>query len=437
MKNIIGCFRRFALPVAVLALTVLQGCISDDSSCPPPLDREEGVNMRFDIVTRNIRSRSEARSRGLVVPGNTQVGTSAENYLDIPGMTFLFFDADRQLINYFYPSVTPGDKEGYTRYEVNAVITDPYFTEPAAQQLTFYVMVLANYSGHSPQGIGFSPGQTLEEIFDMKVTGTFAAPKGSPWWYPHIEEAGAGVSPRAPQFIPMSGLQRFTVTVAELAASTADQPLRFEDDINMLRTLAKIEVIDRINAVGEGAATRQPDKTERAYIDKVELMGHYDRVALLPSLPQWSQSVYPETQYVLNPSIPASAYYIEPYAIDSPQGGHEDAVICFGEDEDATKAREDGCTVYSAYVPEYEVRQGYVPAWLQVTVNDPQNAGAGDMLYPMRLTGYTDGLPAGDEIPLLRNNIYRYEVRSVSSELSVEWTVCPMDEANINIPDFN
>ena len=37
----------------------------------------------------------------------------------------------------------------------------------------------------------------------------------------------------------------------------------------MLRAIAKIEVIDRIGATGDGDATIQPDPADRASIDKV------------------------------------------------------------------------------------------------------------------------------------------------------------------------
>lgn len=55
------------------------------------------------------------------------------------------------------------------------------------------------------------------------------------------------------------------------------------------------------------------------------------------------------------------------------------------------------------------------------------------------LTSYgTDGAPAGAEIPLLRNSIYRYEVVSVSTSLiNVQWTVCSMTPEVVDIPDFN
>ena len=93
---------------------------------------------------------------------------------------------------------------------------------------------------------------------------------------------------------------------------------------------------------------------------------------------------------------------------------------------------------------QYKVpTDGAEKAWLQVTVQNLGGSvlvgGSSSVLYKLKLTSYgTDGAPAGAEIPLLRNSIYRYEVVSVSTSLiNVQWTVCSMTPEVVDIPDFN
>lgn len=64
----------------------------------------------------------------------------------------------------------------------------------------------------------------------------------------------------------------------------------------------------------------------------------------------------------------------------------------------------------------------------------------GTNVLPMRLATYKDGV-AETELPyMLRNHIYRFEITKIhlGSELTVNWTVCDMDDGGvIKIPGFN
>lgn len=412
---------------------------SDDPMAPVAGD---GVEFRFEIVTGSLVPAVSGGSRAVTMPANTQQGTLAENYLDLENITFLFFDADKRLIAPFHPEVTPVEDSRFVRYEVSAEVADAYFTRPSTPQVTFYIMALANYSAFDPRNFNFTRGMSMEAVFDAAPS--FRMPEASPWWYPHIEtlDGSSGAWPTAPQHIPMAGVQRFTVDASEFTSS--NEKIELTKDINMLRAMAKIEVIDRIEAVGNGVDTTQPPADKRASIEKVELMGCYSRGGILPDMAQWDKRGDIETDYVSVPSVPSSASYKEPYAFNGQNVDNSDAIRYFGEDEAATAAREDGCKVFSVYVPEYKVpTDGAEKAWLQVTVQNlggsVQVGGASSVLYKLKLTSYgTDGAPAGAEIPLLRNSIYRYEVVSVSTSLiNVQWTVCSMTPEVVDIPDFN
>ncbi len=434
--------KRIFRLAALLPGLMLCGCVNDSADCPIDETPDKGVYLRFDIVTRGT---SYSRSRAITMPSDDELqeGTIAENYIDVPNMLFMLFDADQNFLSPISPAVAPEEGSNYTRYQVNTVLYNPYFTDPASDEITFYVLVLANYSKYDTKDLVY--GKTLQQMFG-DGSPSFAIPTQGGWWYPHIATDDLSNSP---QYIPMSGLQRFTVKVSDLDASTVDSPLNISlndhsKDINMLRALAKIEVVDRINATGTGDAFVQPDKESRAYIEKVELYGYYNRGSLLPSYQQWVT----ETQYVSGVNIPSTATYQNPKAFEGTGGS---SPRDFGEDADATAKRKadgkDECSVFSVYVPEYKVpttddlttSTPIVPAWIQVTVYDSQYPGTDkSKLYHMKLAEYSNGSSGTTNIPLLRNNIYRYEIESVSSSvINLTWTVCAMDEADeITIPSF-
>lgn len=436
------------LLVTVLLAATAAGCSQKDE----PGGSGERVKLRFSIDLRSLVPTGGARSRAINMPVNTQKGTLGENFIDLSDITFVIFDADRNVLCQMYPTVTPEDGTEYTRYTVECSMDDPYFTEPKNLNVDFYIMVLANYSQYSPQNMSFVKGQSMQYIFNTQRP-TFGIPEGSPWWYPHIEtlDGSTGAYPTAPQYMPMAGLQHFSVPSADfLSKERIDLP----DDIYMLRSMAKIEVVDRIDARGSGAATVQPDATRRSSVEKAELMGFYSRGTILPEYSQWNVGTAPETQYVTAPYVPVSIAYANPtaFSLDEPEGWRFRRDL--GEDELATAARADGCKVFSVYIPEYGVPATNqqlladthpappVKAWIQVTVQNPSATGTDDIssvLYELKLTSYNDGASTGTDTPILRNNIYRYEIVAVKSNLvNVEWTVCPMAQVpDINIPDFN
>ena len=74
-------------------------------------------------------------------------------------------------------------------------------------------------------------------------------------------------------------------------------------DIDMLRALAKIEVIDKIDLPDGYDPT-----IDRIEIEKVELVGLYNTGRLLPDWPDYV------TEQVTTPTLPAANQYLEPLA---------------------------------------------------------------------------------------------------------------------------
>lgn len=446
--------------LVVIALSLipalLSGCINEEGVCGADTESERQTVMEFTIVTRQPNSLRSATRALLPAPNTTQDGFLDENYLDLDNLRFLLFDDQKNLIQSFAPEVEAEAGTNYIKYSVKAFINNPYFLDATGENLTFYIMVLGNYSLLTPSNFSFPTGLALETLFDPSKVGTFEMPKRLGWssfWRPSYNGADYTDADgndnqfnNTRAFIPMAGVQNFTVSVADLKNSSPDKPLQLSTEtngkeINMLRALAKIEIIDRINANGEGAATVQPAPADRSYVEKAELMGHFSRGSIMPSFADWNRNGI-ETQYARTPSIPDGSEFLPISAInDELEISLDDYknVANFFPDKEATELRADKCRVLSCYLTEYDIAKlgGKDAMWIRATVLNPGDGeeDTRSVFYRIDVAPYTDGRP-GAAMNIVRNNIYRYEVRSVSSTLSIKWTVCNMDTGEAKI-EFN
>ena len=398
------CKLRFCL-ITVFAI-LMTACVSDNEISQPenPADKEEGITLEFTMLTRNAESAGLSRSDINPTRG-TEIGFSAENYLNLDNLTFLLFDEDRTMLRSFIPEISVADEETgpYIKYRVRTFLHDKYFLRATSQNITFSIVVLGNYTELSPENFNFHIGQNMEEIFDPANVGTFAIPirnSNLDTWIPTI----APLSGQDAGHIPMAGMQTFTVEVSALRNSTPDNPYQLSEGtspkyINMLRALAKIEIIDRI--------TSTDPADDHLEVEKIELVGHTTRGSILPAFSQWETGL--ETQYVSLPSIPSSSAYrgAEPIEGLNIAEGDKSAVINFFEDIDATNARDDGGKVFSCYLTEYDPSLiGTEPGiWMRMTLKSKKSGKT--LTVRLEAAPYKDGKP-GDPIPVLRNNIYRY-----------------------------
>ena len=440
--------------LSVMAGLLLGACVNEDTPCPPDRDpnAEKGVTLEFSMVTRNASGRG---SRALIEPtaGTREVGTEAENYLDLDNLIFLLVDDQQTVIRVFAPNVTPEENSRYAKYSVRAFINDKYFldAEPGGN-LTFSIVVIGNYSTLDPQNFAYHAGQKLSEVFASATVGTFAMPVSNNWgnkWIPsmfgtdYTDAAGELIGGMTPAHIPMSGMQTYTVSTDDLLASTVNRPFNLSaaadgsGDINMLRALAKIEIVDRIGVIDTGTAITQPDRAERSWIEKAELIGYTTRGSILPTFTQWNRGSL-ETQYVTSTSVPASANYFgaEPANAQLTINGR---AINFFDDAEATAAREDRCRVFSCYLTEYNPgdRGTAYPMWIRVTATSPAPEGVTptSALYRLDVSSYTNGV-AGTPLSILRNNIYRYEINGIATVLQPELIVNDW-ESEETVWDYN
>lgn len=445
--------RGTASAAALLALALLaQGCVADnEDDCPAPPAPENNITLQFMVVTPSPAGRS-AVSRADNCDADEQ-GSAAENYINTADMQFFLFDADRKLLRTFRPEITSKDDERYTWYELKAMFNEPYFDEAVKagqENVSFYILVTANTSGLGGQYFGVVPGVTTIDDMAQQLRTFNCPPRRKPntevlQWYPDIDNG---------YFIPMSGLQQFTVSTARLVSSTYEDPVdldkEYSKDIPMLRAMAKVEVIDHIEfADGEAYDVDR----SRIMIEKVELCGFNSTGTILPwmgttsgnteyNLPQWTDV----SMDVRFPTIPGGNPYIipNPFTTDGYGNVPNENIIRFAGPNTASAATgAEGFPIFTAYIPEYSLQAigGSEKPYIVVTLTNSAGGEATvETVRQLKLVNYLNGAPQ-DDAPIgeiLRNHIYRYQVNGSSATLlNTQWTVCPWDRSGeINIPDY-
>ncbi len=457
-------YNKFLAAASAMMLT-LTGCVNEDSPCPGDGDEATKVTLQFTVMTHNpaaSREAQQSRATGAEASLLSRAGddcyddiqgSPAENYINTSDCQFLLFDADRKLLRPIFPEITGKDDVQYTYYTIKASITEPYFDEAVKAdfaQIDFYIMVIANShsTGLDGQYPGFTPGvTTIDDIAAQKLTFNLPERRGQynliTEWQPNINQN---------KLIPMAGLQKFTVSATQLKESTYDVPVYLSDEnangktIDMLRTMAKIEVIDKIDL---------PDgydpNIKRMKVEKVELVGMYLKGTLMPSIGtdgQWPD--YISTQ-ITDATLPPNSEYTNPVAYSESYAHDNDSkdIMFFNEGTIDSEKAEERYPIFFGYVTEYSKAAigSMVKPYLVITLVDessPDNTDGKETSFfkELKLTSYTDGAPQGDGINfLLRNHIYRYEINAVSSSeaniIDVGYTLCDWDRHEVNIPTFD
>lgn len=434
--------RWVGVVLASVCLSVLPAsCIEDYDECPP-VGGEGPFHLRFTILTKNVPG-----SRAADIAGE-EIGTAPENFLDVNDVRFLIFDDAQSFIADVTPSASViASNADFTIYDVKAKFDDPYFVDKvnsgSPTPIEFYIFVLANLSDW---GITLPPlqkGIPLDDLFTETGPMTVLPDAAK------LLNAVSGTGER--QLFPMAGLQKFTISPNALLNTSESEPWNLSNgplgkDVNLLRALAKIEVVDRIN-IEEGAQFTAEDAENPLRVQSVEFDGYMSRGSLIPAKNQWNRESTFETQQVIAPSVPTGAEYVLPPVLNAdntfgPTAGFADYAVALAYDERATALRQDKCPVYSCYVFEYsQTAIPTVPAtqqpYCRVTTKGDATADPvmESLLLPLRVADYSVNPPSN--VPyLLRNHIYRYEVVAIHQDIMVNWTVCPMDEAEVNI-EFN
>lgn len=452
---IIRHIRLIAASLTILPAILLGSCVNDGDDCPEVAggDNDGAVNLQFSIITHGglpdtgpFQSR---KSRAADTSGDI-AGTLYENYIGVNDLTFMLFDGERRYLQTLSADVrNVFTSPDYSVYIFHAPVDEPYFDRNINTTFDFYILALAN--GRS-MGMTVVPSPTERQTIDsycaaLTQTANLLTekPVTSQLMYAHHNFAT--------QRFPMAGLQKFTVVGSELKKSTEAVPYNVSagnKEINMLRALAKIEVIDHIDILGQFTEADEEGQNMYKRIDKVQIDGIMRAGTIVPSISEWTNIDGDETQQVDGPTIPSGslgAWYNSPARLNNDgtlaDWSDENAVIDFLNDSDARSQRDDNCPVFSCYIYEYSlagITNSQVPPYLRVTMRG-SNSGDDEkssIIRPIRLANFENGHPVTDLPYILRNHIYRYEVMSIDSEvnLDVVWTVCPMDNVEVRIPDF-
>lgn len=422
--------------------------IMETAPNPPPCHKRSDSICSFRSAQPSIPpppAPGPKGSRGADIEGEVR-GSAAENYINVDGgdIMFLLFDGNRQFLQQLPLSdiKTVYTASDYKEYIFHTPVTAAYFKDNIDTTFSFYIMALAN--GRS-MGMTYpvpAAGQTIEDVVEGRL-GDVAANllTHQPNTYMLMN-----IGSWAQQFFPMAGLQKFTVSGAELKKGTEAVPYNISangKEINMLRALTKIEVIDHVNF--EGKYNESIHGNDENRIEKVEINGFMNAGSIVPAIGQWTNAEADETQQVASPSVPSGASYMNPVPMTLPlKPNVPDVIIDFYYDEHASKLNADGCRVFSGYLYEYDrtkiTNSQQVPYLRITTQGKPSETDTeGSHVLPMALAEYTDGVAGNPVAALLRNHIYRFQVNAINNEsnLSVTWTVCPMDQVDITIPPFD
>lgn len=417
---------------AVVALTP-SSCITDEAECPEPDVVEPGrYRLQFQIVTRtNAESRATDEDY-------EEVGSAAENYINVNDVRYLIFDSNRKFVaDLSTQATTVALNEQYTLYEVVANVDIPFFVEGLEGTLDFYILALANTGEWGITVPTLAEGDEMETLFTNGLVMNT------------LPSASALLNADDPdatdrQYFPLAGIQRFTLTGSLLLLGTEEsQPFDITastgKSLNMLRSICKIEIVDKIN-MKPGAVFDPVADAADVRVKSAQLNGYNGRGCLLPRLILWELYGPLETQWVIAPTLPATPdYHTPPAETTSVIPGPSDYALPFVYDAAATAMRADKCPVYSCY--SFELENGDVLPYFSVTLAEYVDPGTGEKLVeeqtlpliPMYEKN-NNGIVQRDVY--IRNRIYRYEIVGISQELTVNWTVCDMDQANASI-EFN
>lgn len=103
----------------------------------------------------------------------------------------------------------------------------------------------------------------------------------------------------------------------------------------------------------------------------------------------------------------------------------------------ATKEYQDGTDKIVFYLPEYENSTGDTPAKVDVTfsVTDPQSNKIDTIERTIYFKEYSS-YASQPQYDIVRDYLYRFTVLRFNTGLSIDYTMCPWEKYQINIPDF-
>lgn len=386
------------LPLFMTALLggLLPACVNEDEGTSTASDD----GSFFISIVISAGNASPARAEGDLTD---EEGTSSESYININDLKIYAFSvpsagtdspSNSKLLAQIYPidgTVGSTDEENQKMKSVVTPVGDMYYLtaelDPGvfSTEQTFRLVAVANWKTFSSAtDILLNENSTLDDLQKLVFS---VASNSNTSWIPSTSENRAG--------IPMFGLETVDLAKYDKKVYNEANPYLL-NPVNMLRALAKIEIVDAI-------------KDEKLNISGVSILPYNVNGYLAPVL-TGNQLV--NTENVQSPRIP-----------DISQTKNDQALSFHNEP---------GTNIFVAYLPEYAFETNTARDIIAVTISD---GGLEEQTYKLSLSPYTEeGKTDTDAVTypwnaLLRNHIYRYIIEGVKQAekitLVLNYTVCP------------
>ena len=423
-KRILKNIRGFLWLSMATFVSFSQSCISEHNDCEPDdLQPGEIAYVQFRLNTgggsHNENTRATGDSDFDKEGHEAEDGLAAENYITLDDMKiFIFNTVTGKLIEELRPMPTLNDPMVVT---AELTVRDHLIADDKGN-VNVSLVVLANWRSigreYPTLYINEATLEGLEKSKDYVFT-------QSSTWAPSFNE-----NTRKGNGIPMYGRQDYSgFTLDLIKASSRENPLKlyaesganpksYEKDVQLLRSLAKIEVADNISFRTNGYPR----------IESVKIKNYRSNGLLVP-LPEAFRTGFNQVYRV---SLPDNAEYSDKSM--TRRAAYKTGIT--NPLDEWQQKFPDGW--FSTYIPE----MSYDPAdnnfAMEVTVR--MSAAANDiMTKTVAIPGFkVNG--STEEGTILRNHIYRIEVdmnNDVPMGLTLFYGICPWAEETIDIPTFD
>ena len=406
--------------LSVLAVAAMASCVDDESLC---VEDRPGYTEGHDVwLALSISNQGTAESHSLSRASATddpsghpdETASAAENHIDKNDLTLMFLDEDTYCIKTLSPSditLTAVNADN-GEYRVVTKINRSYF-DFAGNSGNFYLLAIANTRGINRSDLAADPVgngtfmKSLREISDMlrafSFDGLISQDSASPW-IPDID---------GKRHIPMAGLQKMTVSKAQLDnASSPDNTIDL-GEISMQRAMAKIRILDGIRF-----QDRLPSPT---HIESVSFCSGTGKGAYMPSVSQC-------------PTWAIGTATVETATKPSPVGAWHNALLNIPTRQHQFTDDADGKQYYafSCYTPEaavWDMRNSGTRPYLDIVTLSDDGERRNHTIYLDRV------MPQRD---MARNHIYQFTVTmSEQSVIELDYTVCEWNTVTSGDISFN
>lgn len=430
-------------------------CVDDDAGCiedKPGYVEGNEVWLSFtvkgeDPAPRTATSRTSAEAPGSLFSradddpdGNkhpAEAATDAENYINPTDIRLLLFDNRDCLMKIFDSEEIlmfehPKDDNNSSSYEIKVKINRAYFDYAGtAEEFYMSFMLIANLNGFDEGSVKPFPTAAsipymkkhtalANEYYDFRYTpGTEENP-----WFPNRDDKA----------IPMSGLKKYTVSLAAIDGATdANKPYQLDGDnadaspLLLQRAIAKIRVFDNI---AEDAATK---------ITGFRIVGLNDHGTYLPD---FSSDDTADSRYdwrngtVMVEKASVKPKWFRPGLTAYSTRLEKSDTDYIGDFKNGDDIEFDEAFV--AYIPEANLTTATdIPQLIITTKSEIDKTEANpDGIRPWTFS--LKEIIKNEVIDITRNHIYEFTVtRSIDSQLTLNYTVCPWLTETVTLPPFD